>query len=125
MIELLGDLIEWIGDLFDVSEGVTEVVGGGADILNIAFDVVSTALLIQGAVYVASLTVDSIRSELNNRRELKNKGVTNVIIQEFIEKNGYTEISLAALNAQNQQVGTVQMRTKGSSNVEKGQRIKL
>lgn len=125
MIELLGDLIEWIGDLFGVSEGVTEVVGGGADILNIAFDVVSTALLIQGAVYVASLTVDSIRSELNNRRELKNKGVTNVIIQEFIEKNGYTEISLAALNAQNQQVGTVQMRTKGSSNVEKGQRIKL
>lgn len=125
MIELLGDFIEWIGDLFDVSEGVTEVVGGGADILNIAFDVVSTALLIQGAVYVASLTVDSIRSELNNRRELKNKGVTNVIIQEFIEKNGYTEISLAALNAQNQQVGTVQMRTKGSSNVEKGQRIKL
>ena len=125
MIELLGDLIEWIGDLFDVSEGVTDVVGGGADILNIAFDVVSTALLIQGAVYVASLTVDSIRSELNNRRELKNKGVTNVIIQEFIEKNGYTEISLAALNAQNQQVGTVQMRTKGSSNVEKGQRIKL
>ncbi|MBR6591915.1 MAG: hypothetical protein IKK81_04750 [Prevotella sp.] len=114
MIELLGDLIEWIGDLFD----------GGA-VIGTAFDVISTALLIQGVVYVASLTVDSIRSELNNRRELKAKGVTNVVIQDFINQSGYTEISLAALNAQNQQVGTVKMKTSGYSNVKKGQKIQL
>ncbi len=114
MIELLGDLIEWIGDLFD----------GGA-VIGTAFDVISTALLIQGVVYVASLTVDSIRSELNNRRELKAKGVTNVVIQDFINQSGYTEISLAALNAQNQQVGTVKMKTSGYSNVKKDQKIQL
>lgn len=125
MIELLGDLIEWIGDLFDGGDVIDSVVDGGSAVLGTAFDVVSTALLIQGAVYVASLTVDSIRSELNNRRELKAKGVTNVVIQDFINQSGYTEISLAALNAQNQQVGTVKMKTKGYSNVKKGQKIQL
>ena len=125
MIELLKDLIEWIGDLFDGGDVIDSVVDGGAAVLDTAFDVVSTALLIQGAIYVASLTVDSIRSELNNRRELKTKGVTNVVIQDFINQNGYTEISLATLNAQNQQVGTVKMKTRGYSNVKKGQKIKL
>ena len=120
MIELLGDLIEWIGDLLDGGEVLDTVVDGGAAFLGTAFDVISTALLIQGVVYVASLTVDSIRSELNNRREIKAKGVTNVVIQDFINQNGYTEISLAALNAQNQQVGTVKMKTKGNSTVKKG-----
>ena len=125
MIELLGDLIEWIGDLFDGGDVIDSVVDGGAAVIGTAFDVISTALLIQGVVYVASLTVDSIRSELNNRRELKAKGVTNVVIQDFINQSGYTEISLAALNAQNQQVGTVKMKTSGYSNVKKGQKIQL
>lgn len=125
MIELLGDLIEWIGDLFDGGDVIDSVVDGGGAIIGTAFDVISTALLIQGVVYVASLTVDSIRSELNNRRELKAKGVTNVVIQDFINQSGYTEISLAALNAQNQQVGTVKMKTSGYSNVKKGQKIQL
>ena len=95
MIELLGDLIEWIGDLFDGGDVIDSVVDGGAAVIGTAFDVISTALLIQGVLYVASLTVDSIRSELNNRRELKAKGVTNVVIQDFINQSGYTEISLA------------------------------
>ena len=125
MIELLGDLIEWIGDLFDGGDVIDSVVDGGGAIIGTAFDVISTALLIQGVVYVASLTVDSIRSELNNRREPKAKGVTNVVIQDFINQSGYTEISLAALNAQNQQVGTVKMKTSGYSNVKKGQKIQL
>ena len=125
MIELLGELIEWIGDLFDGGDVIDSVVDGGAAVIGTAFDVISTALLIQGVVYVASLTVDSIRSELNNRRELKAKGVTNVVIQDFINQSGYTEISLAALNAQNQQVGTVKMKTSGYSNVKKGQKIQL
>lgn len=125
MIDLLGDLFEWIGDLFDGGDVIETVVDGGTTVAGTVFDVLSTALLIQGVVYVASLTVDSIRSELNNRRELKAKGVTNVVIQDFINQSGYTEISLAALNAQNQQVGTVKMKTSGYSNVKKGQKIQL
>lgn len=120
MIELLGDLFEWIVGLFEDPPfpipDPEEIVG-----------VIGTALLIQGAIYVASLTADSIRSELSNRRELKNKGVTNVIIQDFIEKNGYTEISLAALNAQNQQVGTVNVASRNSdhSSLKIGQKIQI
>lgn len=124
LFELGGDLIEWVGELFDGGDAVAGAIGG-SDLIASAVDIVSTALLIQGAIYVASLTVDSIRSELNNRRELKAKGVTNVVIQDFINQNGYTEISLAALNAQNQQVGTVKMKTKGNSTVKKGQKIQL
>lgn len=126
MIELLGDLFEWIGDLFDGGDVIDSVVDGGAAVIGTAFDVISTALLIQGVVYVASLTADSIRSELSNRRELKDKGVQHVqVLQEFINQSGYTEISLAALNAQNKQVGTVRMQTKGYTNVQKGDRIRI
>lgn len=125
LLDLGGELIDWVGDLFDGGDAISGVVDGGAAVLSNAFDVLSTVLLIQGVVYVASLTVDSIRSELCNRRELKSKGVTNVVIQDFINQNGYTEISLAALNAQNQQVGTVKMQSRGTVNVRKGQKIAL
>lgn len=118
LLELGGELIEWIGDLIDGAD-IADAVGDAASF-------VGDALLIGGAIYVASLTVDSIKSELRNRRELKEKGVTHVIILDFINQtNGYTEVSLAALNAQNQQVGTVKMQSKGSVNVYKGQRIAL
>lgn len=117
MIELLGDLIEWVVDLFD----------GGGELISGTFDILSTALLIQGAIYVTSLTVDSIKSELSNRRELKNKGVTNVVIQDFIRQNGRTVVSLAALNAQNKQVGSVNIESKSSdySSLKVGQKIRL
>lgn len=121
MLDLLGDLIEGVIDFFSDGGG-GEVIG---DIVAGGFVVLSDALLIGSVVYVASLTVDSIRSELGNRRELKDKGVTNVVIQDFINQSGYTEISLAALNAQNKQVGTVKMNTKGYVDVHKGQKIAL
>lgn len=121
MIELLGDLIEGVIDFFSDGGG-GEVIG---DIAAGSLDVISDALLIGSVVYVTSLTVDSIRSELGNRRELKAKGVTNVVIQDFINQSGYTEVSLAALNAQNKQVGTVKMKTKGYANVHKGQKIAI
>ena len=127
MIELLGDIIEWVVDLFDGGEAVPGIVEGGGDLLSTAFDVVSTALLIQGAIYVTTLTVDSIKSELSNRRELKNKGVTNVVIQDFIRQNGRTVVSLAALNAQNKQVGSVNIESRSSdySSLKVGQKIQL
>lgn len=121
MLDLLGDLIEGVIDFFSDGGG-GEVIG---DVIAGGFSVLSDALLIGSVVYVASLTADSIRSELSNRRELKAKGVTNVVIQDFINQSGYTEISLAALNAQNQQVGTVKMKTSGYTNVKKGQKIQL
>lgn len=128
LFEWIGDLFEWIGDLFDgdVVDVDPTAVGGGAAAVITAFDVISTVLLIQGVLYVASLTADSIQSELSNRRELKDKGVQHVqVLQEFINQSGYTEISLAALNAQNKQVGTVRMQTKGYTNVKKGDIIRI
>lgn len=121
LFEWIGDLFEWIGDLFDGGDGdgLGEILAGG-------FSVLSDALLIGSVLYVTSLTVDSIRSELSNRRELKDKGVQHVqVLQEFINQSGYTEISLAALNAQNKQVGTVRMQTKGHTNVKKGDIIRI
>lgn len=120
MLELLGDLFDWV---VGIIQDPPEIPIPEPETI---LDVVSTAFLIQGVIYVASLTVDSIRSELSNRRELKDKGVQHVqVLQEFINQSGYTEISLAALNAQNKQVGTVRMQTKGYTNVKKGDRIRI
>lgn len=122
LLELGGDLIDWIGDLFESGvDAVTSVDTTG--IIDGVASVVSDAFLIGSALYVVSLTADTIKSELQNRRELKDKGVTHVIIQEFIQSSGYTEVSLAALNSQNQQVGTVKMKTNDASRVHKGQKI--
>ena len=111
LLELGGDLIEGIADFF-TSEGIAEVLG--------------TGLLISGAIIVTELTVDSIQSELRQRQELKGKGVTQAIITDFFRNNdGYTEISLAALNAKNQQVGTVKMKARTSSGIKKGDKISL
>lgn len=110
LLELGGDLIEGIVDIF-TGDGIAEVIG--------------TSLLISGAIMVAELTVDSIQSELKRRQELKGKGVTQAIITDFVRNNGYTEISLAALNAKNQQVGTVKMKARFSSGIKKGDKISL
>ena len=116
-LELLGDLFESGGE---VIESVGETVG----------DVVSNVdlgdvLLIGSAIYVANLTVSSIQDKLRNRRELKAKGATQVIIKDFINNNGYTEVSFAALNAQNKQVGTFSMKGRSCSGLHKGQRIAI
>ena len=110
LLELGGDLIEGAIELF-TSDGIAEVI--------------STNLLIMGAIMVTELTVDSIQSELKRRQELKGKGVTQAIITDFVRNNGYTEISLAALNAKNQQVGTVKMKARSSSGIKKGDKISL
>lgn len=117
-------LIDLISNIFDGAEGVVDEIVDGVSSIDIA-DVVSTGLLVAGVITVASLTEDAIRSELSRRQELKNKGVTSAIVTDFISKNGYTEISLAALNNKNQQVGTVKMRAQSSSGIKKGSRIAL
>lgn len=110
LLELGGDLIEGITDFFS-GDSIAEVLG--------------TGLLITGAIMVTELTVDTIQSELKRRQELKGKGVTQAIITDFVRSNGYTEISLAALNAKNQQVGTVKMKARSSSGIKKGDKIRL
>lgn len=122
-------MLEWLlevaGDfLSDLFEGGGEVVGDLVSSIDIG-EVLSTGLLIAGAITVANLTESAIRNELKNRQELKNKGVTSAVITDFIQNNGYTEISLAALNGNNQQVGTVKMRATSSSGIKKGDKIRL
>lgn len=120
LLECAGDLIEsvgeFIGELFGEAGEVVSTINIG--------DVISTTALLGGAITVASLTESVIRNELSKRQELKNKGVTHAIVQDFVQSNGYTEITLAALNAQNQQVGTVKMKAQ-SSYVKKGDKIQL
>ena len=118
LLEVAG---EFLGDLF---ESGAEVVGELVSSIDIG-EVISTGLLIAGAITVASLTESAIRNELKNRQELKNKGVTSAVITDFIQSNGYVEVDLAALNANNQQVGTVKMRAKSASGIKKGDKIRL
>lgn len=125
-------MIEWLlkaaGDLIEaLFEGGAEIAGDaieGLSAIGIS-EVISTGLLVYGAISVANLTVSTIKSELNRRQELKAKGVKSAVITEFIEQNGHTEITLAALNAQNKQVGTVKMQSRTSSGIKKGTKISL
>ncbi len=121
LIENVGD---FISSIFESGTGVVAGAVGELSALGIS-EVVSTGLLIYGAITVASLTVSSIQNELSRRQKLKAKGVTSAVITDFINQNGHTEITLAALNAQNKQVGTVKMRSKTSSGIEKGTKIYL
>lgn len=118
LLEVAGD---FLGDLF---ESGTDFVGDLVSSVDIG-EVISTGLLIAGAITVANLTESVIRNELNKRQELKNKGITSAVITDFIQNNGYAEVTLAALNANNQQVGTVKMKAKSSSGIKKGDKIVL
>lgn len=117
MLDLILDAVEAI---FGEGSDVMEALSGVADGVDIG-----DALLIGSAIYVANLTVSSIQDELRNRRELKAKGATQVIIKDFINQNGYTEVSFAALNAQNKQIGTFSMKGRSCSGLHKGQRIAI
>lgn len=118
LLEVAGD---FLGDLF---ENAADFVGDIVSSVDIS-EVLSTGLLIAGAITVSNLTENAIRNELNKRHELKNKGVTSAVITDFIQNNGYAEVTLAALNASNQQVGTVKMKAKTSSGIKKGDKIVL
>jgi hypothetical protein len=84
-------------------------------------------LLIASTIYVTNLTVNSVRDVLRNRQELKENGATHVIIKDFIDSNdrGYTEVSFAALNEQNEQVGTFSMEGRSCSGLYVGQKIAI
>lgn len=118
MLDILFDFLS------DIIEGAGDVIGEICSSVDIG-EVISTAALIAGVITVANLTENAIRNELNRRQELKNKGVTSAVITDFIQSNGYTEITLAALNNKNEQVGTVKMRGNNASGIKKGDKIRL
>lgn len=123
MIEFLGDLIEWGIDLLsDTGETILESAAE-VDWSSVIDGVISTGLLVATTITVASITEDAIRNELRNRQELKNKGVQSAVVQEFIQQSGYTEVTLAALNSQNKQVGTFKMKARSTSGIEQGDKI--
>lgn len=118
IIETICDLA---GDLFEAGvDAVSEV-----DWSSVISGVISTGLLVAATITVASITEEAIRSQLRSRQELRNKGVTSAVIQDFIQQSGYTEVTLAALNAQNKQVGTFKMRASSASGVKKGDKISI
>ena len=117
LIKLLGDIFDWGGDAI---ESVGETVADVASNIDLG-----DVLLIGSAIYVANLTVSSIKDELRNQKELKAKGATQVIITDFINNNGCTVVSFAAVNSQNKQVGTFSMKGRSCSGLYKGQKIDI
>lgn len=121
---MLDFLIELLGDLFEEGGEIIESVGD--TVVDAVSNVdLSDILLISSAIYVANLTVSSIQDELRTRKELKAKGATHVIIKDFINKSGYTEVSFAAMNAQGKQVGKFSMQGRSCSGLYKGQQIAI
>lgn len=119
MLDLIWEAIQAIFESGEeIASNIDEVVG------NMDW---TDVLLIGSAIYVANLTVSSIQDELRNRKELKEKGVTHVILKEIIENNekNCTVLSLEALNAQNKSVGTFKMEGKSCSGLHKGQTIAI
>lgn len=115
MHHLLNDFaddVKWFGETF--TDGIEEIV-----------DIISTSLLISNSILIEILTEDAIREELHDRHELTTKKVSHIVIQDFIAQSGYTEVTLAALNAERQQVGTIKMQTYNYSSVKERQKIKI
>lgn len=117
-------MIDWIIDILDgilSPDNIPPIEsidwGGLID------DVISTGLIVAATITVAKITEETIKDEIRNRQELKSKGVKSAVVQDFIQQAGYTEITLAALNSNNQQVGTFKMRAKSSSGINKGDKI--
>lgn len=119
---MLDFIFEILGDIFDWDEGVIEP--GGETFIDVIGNVdFGDVLLIGGAIYVANLSVDSIRDIIRNRQELKANGATQVVIKKFFEERDGIKLDLVALNAQNQQVGKFSMRGNSSSGLYEGQII--
>ena len=121
LIDLIGDLFDSGADLVaDMADAATAI-----DWSSVIDGVISTGLIVAGVITVASITEDTIRGQMRNRPELRNKGVESAVVKDFIQQNGYTEITLAALNKQNQQVGTFKMKSSRVEDIELGDKILL
>lgn len=117
IIEILGDIFDWGGDAIESVGKTVAEVASNVDLGDV--------LLIGSAIYVANLSVSSIRDKLRNRQELKAKGATQVVIKKFFEERDGIRLDLVALNAQNQQVGKFSMKGNSISGLSEGQRIAI
>lgn len=123
MFDFIIDIIEQI---FDSTEGAIESVVETA--VDVADNVdLGDVILIGSTIYVANLTVSSIKDELRKRQELKAKGVTRVIIGDFVKdhEDGCPVIHFNAYTAQNKQVGQFSMKGRSYSGLYKGQEIAI
>ena len=117
MFDFLADIFEsagdFISDLFD--SGADEVATG-------VIECATAGWIIAGVISVAELTVDTIKSELSRRAELKNKDVMSVIVKEILRENNATVVTLDAISRANECVGQVKMESS-RVHVTKGQKI--
>ena len=118
MIALIIDLLS---DLFDAGVDAASEIDWGS----VIDGVISTGLILAATITVACITEDAIKNQLRNRQELKSKGVESAVVKEFCQQSGYTEVTLAALNSKNQQVGSFKMRAKQVTGIKKGDKISL
>ncbi len=117
---MLDFILEILEDIFDWGSDAVETVVDTATTIDI-----SDVILFSSAIWVANLTVSSIRDNLRSRQELKAKGATQVIIKKFFDERDGIRLDLVALNAQNQQVGKFSMKGRSVSGLSEGQRIAL
>lgn len=117
MFDFLADIFDsagdFISDLFD--SGADEVAAG-------VIECATAGWIIAGVISVAELTVDTIKSELSRRAELKNKDVMSVIVKEILRENNATVVTLDAISRANECVGQVKMESS-RVHVTKGQKI--
>lgn len=115
MIDFLFDAI---GDLWDNIEDMWDSISD-TDLPSVPIDV-EDMLLIGGAIYIANITASSIKDELRKRKDLPKNG-TQVVFDDFFEKNGQTEISVKILDPKFKVVGKTTIKGKTCSGIYKGQ----
>ena len=80
--------------------------------------------LIAETIKVVCLTIDEIRNQLQGRTELAGKGITHVVISEFIKNSDRTIVSLDALKANGEKIGKIKMEGQ-TATVHKGMKIAI
>jgi hypothetical protein len=80
--------------------------------------------LIKETIEVVCLTIEEIRNQLRSRTELAGKGISHVIISDFVKNADCTVVTLDALKANGDKVGKIKMQGQ-TSTVRKGMTIAI
>jgi hypothetical protein len=80
--------------------------------------------LIKETIRVVCITIEEIRNQLRNRSELAGKGISHVVISDFIKNSDCTVVTLDALKANGERVGKIKMQGQ-TSTVQKGMTIAI
>lgn len=78
--------------------------------------------LIKETIKVVYLTIEEIRRQINSRTELVGKGISHVVISDFIKSAECTTVTLDALKANGERVGKIKMQGQVAT-VQKGMKI--